>query len=157
MDEKDKKITAETAQKTSEELKKAISSAKASEKRTAGTAKRNPSIRVSGPGRKGSLGSRLSIVADSHSDHPHHDVYTDRHQDAPHMDVPLPDKTSGGYELSDEIVKKLKGKSVIDIKKKLTKAQVVKLAALEVTVKDNYLIVPIENALYVKDLLGIKE
>ena len=157
MDEKDKKITAETTKKTSEALKKAASSAKASGRRVAGSAKRNPSIKVSGPGRRGSLGSRLSIVADTHSDEPHHDVYTDKHQDAPHSDVPLPDKPSGGFELSDDIIKILKGKSVIGIKKKLTKAQVVKLAALDVTVKDNYLIVPVDNAIYVKELLGIKE
>ena len=67
MDEKDKKITAETAKKTSEELKKAISSAKASGKRTVGTAKRNPSIRVSGPGRKGSLGRCLYRPASGRS------------------------------------------------------------------------------------------
>ena len=128
-------------------------------KKTAGRRiRREPSLSVKGPKRQGSLGSRLTSPVADHADEPvHSDSHKDTHTDSPHIDVPLPDKVGPDIDISDELIKKLKGKNIIYVPKRLTKKDILSLAACEVTVKGRYLIVPEEKALQVRTILGIKE
>ncbi|MBR6967452.1 MAG: hypothetical protein IKH78_02870 [Ruminococcus sp.] len=128
-------------------------------KKTAGRRiRKEPSLSVRGPKRQGSLGSRLTSPVADHADEPvHSDSHRDTHTDSPHIDVPLPDKVGPDIDISDAIIKKLKGKNIMYVSKRLTKKELLSLAACEVTVKGRYLIVPDEKVLQVRAILGIKE